>query len=321
MDNPDYSQLPAAAQPLSDSPLAETELVAASTGDPKRSQAAGAGKASPESRRFDLSLAEIHARGKKSAPVQPPKSKRDDGNVLYIEGAASKVPFASLEGFWRALWSIIAAALGVERTAVLYSPAAQLQDGQLMASAHYWTSPELTDLLATPGGWARVDLGLRMLCDPYLWQTENLEARYGEKPWQDMLETVRSGRDEITGPRLPCQVDIEFSRIGQVITIGPDLAPCRPPTETVKLEKVTGRSVGFLLNEVHLMHFSRKNGHAAFDIQFKPDKAAIKKVRDVSREHAPIIEVNVEVLLHDDVVVTRTLKGIKVISKSLFSED
>jgi hypothetical protein len=239
---------------------APTDATAAAPGAHHGSQAAEPAKPSPAGAKFDLSQAELHARGKKSAPVQPPTPKKGDSNVLYIEGAAAVVPFAALEAFWRALWSIIAAALGVDRTNVLYAPAAQLQDGQLMASAHYWMSSALVELLATPDGWAMVDLGLRMLSDPYLWQDGKLDARFRGQPWQKLLETVRSARDEIAGPKLPCQVDVEFSRIGQVITIGPELAPCRPPVETVNTEYLTGRSVGFKLDEVHLMHFSTKNG-------------------------------------------------------------
>jgi hypothetical protein len=297
------------------------EAAASSTGDRQGSQAPESARQAQAGTKFDLSQAEVHARGQKSAPVQPPKAKKGDSNVLYIEGSASIVPFAALEAFWRALWSILAAALGTHRTEVLYTPAAQLQEGQLMASAHYWMSPELVDLLASPSGWARLQLGLRMLCDPYLWQTDKLCARYPEQPWQELLETVRAARDEILGPKLPCQVEVEFSRIGQVAKLGPELAPCRPVLETVRTEYLTGRSVGFKLDEVHLMHFSTKSGHASVDVEFKPGKESIKEVRDVSREHAPIIKVEVEVLRHDDVVVTRTLKSTTVICESLFQED
>lgn len=304
-----------------DAPSTAEPAPPASADAPTGGQQEAPAKPSPAGAKFDLSEAELHARGKKSATVQPPKPKKGDTNVLYIEGAAAVVPFAALEAFWRALWSIIAAALGVERASVLYAPAAQLQDGQLMASAHFWMTSDLLDSLATTDGWSMVDLGLRLVGDPYLWQEDRLGARYSGQPWQKMLEAVRAARDEIAGQKLPCQVDVEFSRIGQVITIGPELAPCRPPVVTVKTEYATGRGVGFLLNEVHLMHFSTKNGHASDNLEFKPDKAMIKHVRDVSREHAPIIEVELEVLRHDDVVVTRTLKGIKVISESLFSDD
>ena len=121
---------------------------------------------------FDLVQTELHARGKKSAPVQPPNAKKGDSSVLYIEGVASMVPFAALDAFWRALWSIQAAALGVDRAAVQYAPAAQLERGHLMASAHYSMCPELVDRLAEPATWAKVDLGLRLLRDLHLWDAD-----------------------------------------------------------------------------------------------------------------------------------------------------
>ena len=269
---------------------------------------------------FDLVQTELHARGKKSAPVQPPNAKKGDSSVLYIEGVASMVPFAALDAFWRALWSIQAAALGVDRAAVQYAPAAQLERGHLMASAHYSMCPELVDRLAEPAAWSKVDLGLRLLRDPYLWDAEKLGNRYPGQPWEEMLQAVRAARDEISGPKLACEIEVEFTRIGQVLTLDPELAPCRPPVKTLNEEKLIGRSVGFKLAEVYLMHFSMKNGHASIDLEFKPGEDAIKQVRDASREHAPLLEVEVEVLRHDDVVVSRTLKSMKVICESLFRD-
>ena len=82
------------------------------------------------------------------------------------------VPFAALDAFWRALWSIQAAALGVDRAAVQYAPAAQLERGHLMASAHYSMCPELVHRLAEPATWAKVDLGLRLRRDLHLWDAD-----------------------------------------------------------------------------------------------------------------------------------------------------
>jgi hypothetical protein len=284
-------------------------------------QAEAPAKPSPAGAKFDLSQAELHARGQKSAPVQPPKPQKGNSNVLYIEGAASTVPFSALDSVWRALWSIFAAVLGVDRTQVHYAPAIQLEGGQLLASAHYWMSSDLVERLAVPESWAKLDLGLRMFCDSALWQDDKLEARYAGQPWQELLETIRTARDEIAGAKLPCAVDVEFTRIGRVITIGPGLAPNRAPAEDVRIEFPAGRSVGFKFNEVHLMHFATKKGHASVDVVFKPDDELIKQVRQVSQELAPLIEVELEVRRQDGVIVSRTLKSIKVIVDSLFPED
>lgn len=267
---------------------------------------------------FDLSEAELHARGRKSATVKPPALKKGDSNVVYIQGTAAAVPFAGLESFWRAFWSIVAAALRVDRAALRFAPAAQLQDDQLMASAHLWLGEQVLESLATPESWSRVELGLRMLCDPSLWQEDRLDARYGGHPWQEMLEAVRAARDEISAQKLPCAVDVEFSRINKLITIGPELAPCRPPLVTVKTECVIGRSVGFLMNDVHLMHFARKFGNASETFVFKPTDEMRDQVRDVSRKYAPLIEVELEVVRHGDVVVTSTIQRIGVVNESLF---
>lgn len=280
-----------------------------------------AGKRGKEASRIDFDRVDIHARGLKAAETQPPVEKPGAEGVILIQGAAGKVPFGPLDGVWRAIWAILKRARDSVEADVIYSPAMQIADGKLMASAIYSTGLDSADSPVHAEVLRKLELGTRLLQDPCLWSIEDLEARYANLPWQEMVETVRSARDEISGEALPCAIEIEHLATRRILSVGPALAPSRPIPERPVKEIVRGYCVGHLFAEDFHISVGKKLGQKAVRIDFKPTTEMISRVESVIGANRPLIEVKVDVMYRAELVVSRTLTDLRILAESLLVLD
>ena len=297
------------------SELQTAEAEAGAEGPPS-----GPGPAHGDPDRFDPSLGQVHLRSGKRVRVRPDRLHAGDGKDVFLPAKMSGIPWPALEALYRSFWIVLSAALGVPREAIKYASGERIQGTYLYSAASYHLTEDDAAKLDDAKVQQRIDVGMALLGDRYLWVPAELPSRYPGLPWQEMLQACQGARDEVASVRLPCSVSAEFKGAHRQLGIEPELAPKRPATIHKETVTETGHSNGYRHRYDHKLFFAKNDGKPPVEIVYE-QQTMLERVIAVSGADPPWIEVKYEVERHDGVVVSRYLLSLEVKNDSLFGAE
>ena len=131
---------------------------------------------------IDSSHGQVYIQGVKGLTVQSDKIQSFRGQELFLPAKMSGIPWPALEAFYRAFWIILAAALGLNRVDIKYMVGGKIQGKNLFSASAYKLSGEDEGKLNRHEVRERIKTGVELICERFLWVTNELSIRYPDRP-------------------------------------------------------------------------------------------------------------------------------------------
>ncbi len=226
--------------------------------------------ANGQEEKFDPTEGQVILQSATCVKVSPDRLQGGGAKDVFLPARMSGIPWAGLESLYRAFWIVLSAALGVSREDVKCATGERIAGTYLYSAASYQLTPEDLTRLGEADVRRRLEVGIALLGERYLWVPTELASRFADLPWQEMLSACQQARDEVKAKKLPCQVGVEFEGGGLSFVLVPELAPRRPAKVDTREVTEVGHSHGYLYRRNHKLHFSKGDSHDPVDISFPP---------------------------------------------------
>jgi len=230
---------------------------------------------------------------------------------MYVAGEISTLAWASFEAFARGAWHMLVTALKIDLDEISFSHGILISDTKFCLAAKFELDPRNADALCSAVTQRRISTCTALLSNSHLWNDAELKKNHADPEDFDLIVAVQNARQEISTKELPFNCLFESDLWVQPFGIPKGLATRRPPEASTKNRCETGKSTGYC-SERRLFHFKILQSNTLENISFDEDEF-FDNILAVSGKACPLIEVHWEEKFEDKAVISRTLKGIKIV--------